>query len=180
MISTLTQEQMLTLWRLSRAFEPLRPDCTVTRTDGIDLDTLLSRQMRGWYLNLLDTAPLEYLQLTDIAPTVAVEYNADGSIYVGLPPTCRRVVEVKMAEWERPAIIVDDPASPLALRQHSPYLRAGLAAPVAVVEKKRLHLYGATLSELERLLIVAEPPSDTYIFDTRALELIIPENSEIV
>ena len=49
---TLTPDEMLERWRLYRAMEPLRADCVVERTDGLDIDTILRIQMRAWYLDL--------------------------------------------------------------------------------------------------------------------------------
>lgn len=56
---TLTRQEMLAQWKLRRALEPLRADCTAQRNDGIDLDRYLTEEMRSWYLRMLDTAPVE-------------------------------------------------------------------------------------------------------------------------
>jgi|GEM_PF-6171539 len=41
---TLTRAEMLELWRNYRTGEPLRLDCTVTRTDGTDFDAVLAAE----------------------------------------------------------------------------------------------------------------------------------------
>lgn len=35
----LSTDEMLSQWRMRRALEPLRSDCTIERIDGIDIDT---------------------------------------------------------------------------------------------------------------------------------------------
>lgn len=170
---TLSTEEMLNQWRLRRALEPLRSDCTVERTDGIDLDSLLRLEMRDWYLKLLDTASLEYLAPVDLAGDVALSVGDDGVATVNLPERCRRVVEVMLDEWERPATILA-PDSPLARCQQSVYSRGGSVAPVAVQEAGRLRLYSVAGQSpvITRLLCVAEPEDGVYTFDERALSLI--------
>lgn len=182
MIANLTADEMLAHWRLARGLEPLRADSTVTRTDGVDLDALLMIEIRAWYLNLLDTAPEPMICVDDMAAVTPVIALPDGTAEVSLPPRTRRVLEVKLAGWERPARIVRpaDPDAPRLLAlQASPWSRGGCCRPVAVMEAGRLRLYslpeadgggGASTPVLESLRVVVEPAdSDTFRLDTRAL-----------
>lgn len=167
-------EEMLYQWRLRRALLPMREDCTVTRYDGIDLDSLLRLQMRDWYLNLLDTAPLEMLTLTDISADIAVVRRDDGLDTVTLPGNCRRLVEFRLEEWERPAEIVADPHSPVAVMQTNPFSRGGACRPVAVCHNNTLYLYSVTsaVPKIAKALAVMLPEDGTFEMNERALSLI--------
>lgn len=172
---TLTAAEMLDLWRLRRALLPLREDCAVERRDGIDLDRLLHAELRAWYANLLDTAPVDMLVLTDIARDVAPVLHDDGLMIVTLPTGCRRVVEVEAEGWTRAATVAMVGSS-LALRQDNPYSRGRVDAPVAVLHPGRLVLYsappGVARPHLRRLLCVMEPEEGLYELDERAVSLI--------
>lgn len=91
---------MLDLWRLRRGLQPQRTDCTVVRTDGVDIDGLLGRQIDDWYLNLLDTAPVEMLPVTEMRTRVEPVLDENGSVDVILPDVCRRLVSVKLKGWQ--------------------------------------------------------------------------------
>jgi hypothetical protein len=164
---------MLKMWRLRRYREPLRDDCSVTHTDGLDTDRLLTMEMREWYINLLDTADTRLLDITDIAADVALKANSDGSATVALPAECRRVVEVNIDGWKRPATIT--PADThLASLQLSEMSRGGAADPVAVARPGSLTLYTppSAQSKLTSLKCIAEPADGSYRFDELALSLI--------
>lgn len=172
---TLTANEMLDIWRMRRALLPLREDCVVGRSDGIDVDMLLRYEMRQWYATLLDTAPPEMLVLTDIAREVAPVLLDDGSVEVALPGGCRRVIEVMLEGWVRQATLTR-PETPLARRQANPYSRGRTEMPVAVVNSSRLTLYsapaGVARPRLSRLLCVVEPDEGLYQLDERAIALI--------
>lgn len=177
MILTLSTPEMLSQWRLRRQLEPLRSDCTVLRSDGIDLERLLTAEMRDWYLTLLDTAPLEMLAVTDIAGETALQVNGSDNCHatVLLPERCRRVVSVMLGNWQRPAVVTA-PGSVLARCQDSPYSRASAHSPVAVLEPGQLRLYGGidpfSPPEIASLKCVLVPPDGYYVLDERALSLI--------
>ena len=61
MMLRLTQADMLAQWKMRRYLEPLRTDCLISRSDGIDIDAYCVMEMRRWYLDLLATAPVEFL-----------------------------------------------------------------------------------------------------------------------
>ncbi len=170
----LNTEEMLNQWRLRRALEPLRNDCTVERLDGTDTDELLRNEMHDWYLTLLDTAPAEILTLTDISGDVALKRNPDGTATVKLPERCRRVEELRLDCWQRPATITGQD-TPLARLQCNPYSRGGTAEPVAVKHHGRLQLYSipeGVDASIESLYCVMEPDDGFYEMDERALSLI--------
>lgn len=176
MIINLSSDEMLDLWRLNCALLPLREDCVVERADGIDIDLLLHRRIRDWYLNLLDTAPVNLLAVTDIADQVAPRPLSDGSVAVDLPERCRRVVEVTLEGWNRPATIVDSAQLPVVTWQLNPYAMGSPDAPVAVVYDNSLRLYSAPQSpsppRLSSLRCIIEPDDGTYRLHEQALALI--------
>lgn len=175
MIHRFTTDELLAEWSLRKGFEPLRNDCQVTRTDGIDLRQLMLRDMHAWYMDLLHTAPVRLLPVSDLASAVPVGAGSDGSAVINLPANVCRVVEVRLAGWHRSAVIVTDMSSPQAVAQTNPYSRAGCYAPVALVDGKVLRLYsppsGAAIA-LESLLCVELPPPDVYPLHPEALALI--------
>lgn len=170
----LSTEEMLYQWRLRRALLPMREDCAVTRYDGIDIDPLLRLQMRDWYLNLLDTAPVELLTLTDIAADITTSRDSSGITTVKLPERCRRIIEFRLEEWERPATIITNPNSPEAILQSNPYSRGRSCLPVVVKHNNLLYLYSAETENpvIATALAVMLPDDGTYELDERALSLI--------
>lgn len=173
---------MLNLWRIAQGFEPLRTDAVVTRTDGLDIDTVLRLQMRAWYLRQLDTAPVALLPVENIRSEVVPRPQSDGSLALTLPEGVRRIVEVQLGGWHRPALIVDasDPAAAVVLqRQASQYARGGTEHPVAVVQSPtELRLYpGASASIAIVTLSVVRPPADgSYTLDPSLLAPLFPVN----
>jgi hypothetical protein len=129
----LTEEEMVSQWLLRKGYEPLRSDCTITRSDGNDLQALAALECHIWYEKLLTEAPIELLVPHDLAKSKEVKSTmtlAD-SIMVTLPANCVRPVAVKLGSWLAPARIVT-PDSPLARRQYAPFSAAGITNPVAI------------------------------------------------
>lgn len=102
-------DEMVELWLLHRYHETARTDAQVVRADGIDLRRLAADEMRSWFMNLLDTAPRELLDPDDISDVAPVPVRlTDGRLAITLPESCRRVVGVRLAGWERSATILTD------------------------------------------------------------------------
>ena len=163
---------MLSQWRMRRALEPLRSDCTVERIDGIDIDTFLKMEMREWYLNLLDTAPPHLLTLTDIASSRPITFNDDHSATITLPPECRRVIGLYIDSSPLPLTLLKAD-SPLAICQQNPFSRSGSTTPIAILHHDHVTIYGGNSNfTLSRLLCVMEPANGYYELDEAALSLI--------
>lgn len=171
-----TLDTLIREWKVSKGLQPLLTDATVERQDAYDIDAYLHRQIDAWYNRLLDTAPLEHLVVDDITDTVLVTPRPGGVALMQLPDDCRRLVEVNMEGWHRPATIVTDPLSPLAVRQRCRWTRGGPCAPVAVARAGRqLMLYsfsGTTVPRATRILAVMTPPPGLYRLHPSALHLI--------
>lgn len=176
---TLDTSQMLERWRLARGLVPLRGDCAITRHDGVDADSLLIADMRRWYLDLLDTAPVGLLAPEDISDDVSVNVGDDGVASLSLPENCRRVIEIRLTQWMQPAIIVSDHDARLAQLQSSPYSHGGCYRPVAVADGRRLRLYSVDPEKevsVASCIAVVEPADGTFKLDERALPVYSPFN----
>lgn len=129
---TYTSQQLLTEFRRRLFLEPLRDDCVIERTDGVDIDTQLMAEINQWYARLIDTAPAHWLSTENLAPLVVAEpVPAAGAVTIALPEDTRRVVSLTIKGNPTPVIPVTDPASPLLALQSSPFTRGGQNRPVA-------------------------------------------------
>lgn len=164
---TLTRDELLRQWQLVNYHEPLRTDCTIRRTYGIDVDQLHLQEAIQWYYRTLAEAPFEQLPLTDVTTHLTVERAADGTHLITLPSGCLRVASLSYTHWMRPAIIVTDVDSAEARLQLSPFSRAGIHFPVAVqVDTSHLIAYTPHPADSapSELLAVTHPDPDTDIF----------------
>ena len=171
----LSPDEMLAQWKLRRGFAPLRTDCEISRSDGIDLDAVLRLEMRDWYLNLLLSAPIEMLATTNIANEIALLPALNGEAIVVLPENCRRIVEFQLEGWEMPARIIADVNSPEALSQQNPYSRGSSVLPVVVKRGNRLFVYSLPQNKpykITRAIAIMEPHDGSYEMDEAALQLI--------
>lgn len=176
---TLTPAEMLRLWKQSVLYEPDRLDCAIVRTDGIDRDAMLARQIDAWYAAQLLKAPASMLPLTETASRLTPVRLPCGAAEVSLPEGIVRVESVLMEGWQRPAIVTADPQSVLARRQLSPFSRGGCCAPVAVIHPdRRMLLYtppAATPPQLISVMAIEKPADGSYIL-TDALLSLLPDS----
>lgn len=170
---SLTREEMLVRRRLAGGFEPLRTDCTVEDTAGTDIDSLLEQELRGRYLELLDSAPEEYLAPSDVAAETAVAPYADGGSLLAPPPGCRRVLRVRMAGWEKAAEVLPmAQAAGVEARQRNPYTAASAAMPAALgLPDGRVAVWPGAASA-ETVCAVCDAGSEVYNIDERALAVL--------
>lgn len=171
----LSSDEMLAQWKLCRGFAPLRNDCEISRSDGVDLDAILRLEMRDWYLQLLSKAPVEMLSLTDISNVIAMVAQPDGTATVKLPENCRRLVSFHLQGWSREAKIITDPNSYEALLQTNQYSRGKSENPVVVLCNNKLHIYSLPSTQMPKIecaMAVMEPIDGSYEMDEAALSLI--------
>lgn len=175
---TLSQKQMLAQWKMRHYLEPLREDCSEVRDDGVNIDYLVALEMRDWYLNLLDTAPLRMVSVTDIIQEVAVDNRPDnGAVVINLPEACRRVVSIWLSGIAQEIIPITDLSDYRVILQQSEYSRGGKCIPVAVLsDAGLLTIYGydsdGNPPEIEHLYAVMCPEDGVYILDESALKTI--------
>lgn len=174
----LTEEEMTRLWLLRKGYEPLRSDCRIERSDGVDLDAIARQECQLWMERLLAEGDPSLLVLHDLAKeaTLTLSLSSVSSIIVRLPENCVRPVAVKLQSWLAPARIVN-PCSPLAKRQYAPFAAGGVAHPVAIYHpNRRLELFSPTFENTDTLeyLLCAMRITDVegkplYEFQPRAL-----------
>lgn len=179
MIVTLTREEMLRRRRIAAGLEPFRTDCTVERTDGIDIDAILAQDMRQAYLRLLDTAPAHLVAVNAVAATTESLPSTGKGTLIKLPQTCRRVFTVRLSGWEVAAHVA--PASEalrIIAQQLNPYTRATAAAPVACLapgceagtENAVLAWPAGTRAQISAAV---DPGEDLYTLDESALPTLL-------
>ncbi len=175
----LTQAEMLAQWKMRRYLEPLRADCQMSRSDGIDLDAYCVMEMRKWYLELLSTASVDYLVPTDMTLTATLRRGEGNRGLITLPQGTLRIIRVKLSGWQRDAMVVTDPASALARRQYNRFSCGGVERPVALWGGDGLlelfslpSLNGVPV--VEALTVIVDPGEERYEFDERAWNL-LPE-----
>lgn len=165
---TYTKAEMLRLRRRIAGFEPLRTDCSVTVTDGIDVDTLLLHGLRLWYLDLLDHGPREWIAADDVAaesPAVL----ADGCTVISPPARCRRILEVRLAGWRRAVVPLPQAEADRVMNlQLNPFTAATAACPVAAVCPGG-EIMAWPAGEVEVLTAASDTGEDAYTFDDAAL-----------
>ncbi|MCM1067801.1 MAG: hypothetical protein NC418_09550 [Muribaculaceae bacterium] len=134
---SLSKAEMIERRRRALALDPLRTDCTIERTDGIDVDATLEQELRRWYLNLLDTAPRRLLAPENIAGRLACSTSGEGAAkaaVIELPSNCRRVFDVKLDGWTHAVeVLPHSELSRVLACQNNPYTRATASCPVAVL-----------------------------------------------
>ena len=170
----MTKDEMLALWMRRHFLEPLRSDCVVSRSDGVDTEAIAIDEMRRWYVRMLHEAPAEMLAPRNVALTVAMRRSPQGTGIIMLPDNVVRVVAVKLSIWEREATIVTGDDA-LCRVQCNRYSRGGVARPVAVVwPGGRLELFSlgseVSMPMVETLLVVEDPGREKYVMDERLLD----------
>lgn len=173
MKQTLTRQEMLEVWRNLRTGEPMRLDCTVTRTDGTDNEDALAAEMRAWYLDLLDSAPEPMLAPVDTAATATVATGHAGVTTVTATADTRRILRVRFAGWGAP--LAPDCGPDLVRRlAANPYCRRPAAARIA---PNVVIVCGAS-GPLAELTCAVDHGTQTYCFDDKALNAILTTTSD--
>ena len=80
---TLDQSEMLALWKRRHFIEPLRADCTIERTDGIDIDARCREEMRALYdeMAALETQEAQIYKALDKLEAVISHNESDISTW---------------------------------------------------------------------------------------------------
>ncbi len=168
----LTPAEMLALWRQLLHLDPVRNGAVITRTDGIDADSLLATHARQWYAHTLATAPAQLLPVEDVAAQVTLSTAGSGVVVAELPQQAVRPVEWQLEAWSHPVTEFLDPGSPMAQRQLNPYTRCAAAHPAIVRHVGHLVLYSQPAGSQPRLLAarcVVRPADGHYRFHAQLL-----------
>jgi hypothetical protein len=165
MIQTLSKSEMLEMWRRHCGVEPLRLDATVTRTDGPDVDALLTQQMRTWYVELLATAPESLLRVTDVKAKTSVSFAAgDGMAVISVPQSVVRVLRVSFSDVSLP---IEPTVEAATVRRCglNPLWRRPLMAPLG----NGCWVLCAVSGQLTSVEAIVDEGEEVYTFDERAL-----------
>lgn len=177
---------MLKYRRLLGGLEPLRQDCSIEQTDGIDVDVLLEAHLRRWYLQLLDSAPRHLLAPENIAATVTTTHVGEGyadGIRLTMPAMCRQVFDVQLKGWHH-AVEVQAPSEceRIISLQQNRFTAASISHPVAVLlpgesggKAPQVLAFpgtGGSAVQVSVVTAVLDQGNKVYTFDERALETI--------
>ena len=173
----LTHDQMMALWRRARGLESVRTDCSIELYEGVNLTAALATEMRLWYLNLLDTAPLCHLTLTDVARRLKVSGGGRRGVWrVDLPPDVRRMVSVTLDNGATAIVLqTDDAPTRVELMSANPFALPGADAPVArrCADGSLLILADtAAAPVIKSAMAVSDPGDEFYELNESALSLI--------
>lgn len=172
MLMSLTESEMLDLWKLRVGLTPALRDCSVERDDGLDLDSKLTTDIRQWYATLLATAPVEWLPVEDVAADVTATTDSSGVVTATMPDRAVRPVEWHLDGWASDAVEFHSPTSVTAKQQAVEWLRGGGSRPVAVLGQNQLKLYSVdpgTEGTVDKALCVVMPDDGSYQFSQEAL-----------
>jgi len=170
---TLSKEEMLVRRRLAGGFEPLRVDCTVEDTAGIDINAILAQQLRSRYLELLDTADPALLAPEDVAAGSSVTEYIDGGMLLTPPATSRRVLSVWLDGWQCEAeVLPESELKRVKALQRNPFTASGSRTPVAVALPDGRIAAWPGASRCLRVTAVCDPGPDIYKIDERAVGLL--------
>ena len=176
----LTDQQMLTLWRRACRLESARSDCSIDEYDGYNITAAMMMDMRLWYLNLLDTAELRHLVLTDITAKLKIKQAADGVWCFSLPTDTRRLVSIHVEGCAHTIVVINaDDAQRLITLNSNRYSRSGMTNPVAILRGREVTLYCNTADgnapTISSTQAVEDPGDEYYDLNESALSL-IPKN----
>lgn len=177
MKKTYTKDEMTRLWRERAGLEPAVTGCSVTRHDGIDVDAIIERRAREWYLGLLNGGERRCLAEEDIAPRVNFVTDSNNIGRCALPLDVCRVFEVRMAGWLSSAKVVAEPPARLLAMLDNPYCRLSPSCPAAWTEGNTLCVAPASqmraaLTDAVTILAAVDPGDGCFILDECALATI--------
>ncbi len=164
MKTILTMAQAVERARLLLGFDHTREDGDSNQVNGTNVNVLLERLVRQWYLNILDHGEARYVIP---APVEGMLLQADrspaGAVVLKLPSSCRRAVSVRLPGWARSAEVL--PGSELdetVNRQLNPFTAAEADSPVAVMLSEQ----GKTVACWPPYVSDTGSPSASGIIDT--------------
>ena len=164
---------MLALCKRVMKLEPTRRNCTVERTDGIDINAWIMMRARSWYARLLMEAPTGWLPVEDLKDEIAVTNCGDGAAMAITAGRYIRPVEWQLAGWHQSVTTFALPGDAVALMQRNPWTRAGACDPVIVDHGNWLTLYG-TEPDVEPTIALARcvalPADGNFVFHQAAIQ----------
>lgn len=174
-------EQLVQMFALRRGYEPLRADCSVVRSDGVDLQQLLAHEVRSRYASALMTLAIECLPTDDVSSQTRLVVLPDGSGVIDLPENAVRTGEVKLSSWVTGVTPTAEDGC-IVQSQSNQWSRGGRYEPVAVERGNRLYVYSPDPKgdAVETLMVVRMPGmNEPYAMTEPLLNAIININTEL-
>lgn len=172
MILSLNDEQMLNLWREGAGLEPALVDASIERFDSVNVDGILRRAMRAWYIDWLATAPLDLVPVTDITRFAKIEEcPAPGQWSVRLACECARVVTVEIEPYGLIPVLTHAQAGKTDSLLNR-FVRRGSLAPCVVMPSANtviLNIDSDRAPLLRKITGVMITEDDDYRVDERVL-----------
>lgn len=173
----LTDQQMLAMWREAKGLEPMRSDCSIETFDGYDITSAMMVEMRQWYLQLLDTAELRYLELSDITDSLKLKPVANGVWQFSIPTDTRRIITLQINGCKHLTPVQSRAESLREIElNRNRYSRSTAENPLAVITGRIVTLYCATddgqAPEIIGSQAVVDPGDEWYVMNESALTLL--------
>ena len=172
-IITMSEAEMLDLWKLRLNLYPALRDCVIEREDGIDMDAQLKLRIREWYARMLKDLPLEHLPKEDIKDRLKCLIK-NGVMQVSLPNNFIAPISFQLESWERPVTKFWNADSFMAQLQYDELTRGGQENPIAIWIPNKVMLYSAVDGDdkLIQAYSAIMPQDGTYIMAEYMLDTI--------
>lgn len=181
----LTHQQMLAHWREAMGWEQPLANTSVEVFEGASVAPMMARDMRRWYLDLLDFGPARCLATTNEPSKATVVAEGNGIWRLDLTPDVRRVVSVGVAGGPLNPVLGDPSKDEWPVRHLNPYLIPRAPQAIAIMQSA---LAGRTRPSvlllcltpdgqppvISNLDVVVDIDDEHYSFDESALGL-LPE-----
>lgn len=175
MIVKLNDEQMLALWREGAGLEPAFSEASIERFDAVNVNAILRRAMRAWYVDYLHTAPIDMVPVTDLTEKARVSAAAAPHQWVvTLMCDCARLTSLELDR--RGFIPIVDPKDPanygLIRRLANRFVRRGcqnVALHVPGTNRMVLNVHSKSEPVVSAVYGVEVSPDDTFYVDERIL-----------
>ncbi len=189
---TLTQAQMLSLWRRAQGLEPTAAAVSLEQWDSIDTEAQLALRMRQWYLHLLDTGDETLVATTDISAQITLRRVGEGIYAATLPSACRRLLRLNITDDCGTSMVIPDagavPETAVTRyrrRRANPWGASAFVPARACVRGQSLIISCGTgaggdemLPVISEAQAVIDPGDETYVLDEAALAT-IPGNVDL-
>lgn len=183
---TLTQAQMLSLWRRAQGLEPMAAAVSLEQWDSIDTEAQLALRMRQWYLRLLDTGDETLVATSDISSEITMRRVGVGVYAAVLPASCRRLLRLSITDDCGTSMVIPEigalseaAATRYRRRRANPWgapafvpIRARVCGHNLIVTCGPGPEGADTLPIVSEAVAVIDPGDETYILDEAALATI--------
>lgn len=165
--------QMRAMARMILGYDHNMPGAEIEQTDGLDVNAILDKALRAWYLKFIDSADREMLNVESPERMSVTQSRIAGATFLTIIDDARRVFSIQHDGWACPArILPADKLSDIIERQQNPYTAATAITPVAVMHDDCRHILAWPPAQGGNCIVdaVIDHGDDVYALDDRALE----------